>query len=118
MDKQIFLQFLSKFITVTTNDGREYSGYISNGAEFQSGEDVQMLVLLNGLMSQNIPLSRIVNIRESNRNDSVDVHPLGDQNGELSEAQLNKKIDEIYEDILHDDDMNLDLNSLLDYQEK
>ena len=111
MEKEAFIPLLSKFITVTTDDGKEISGYISNANELTGNDEVTNL---NGLVSQNVPLERIVTADETSRNESVDVHVLGTEPGELTPAQVNQEIDKIVNDILHEEDMDFSINELLD----
>ena len=70
--------YINKFITVTLDDGKEESGFISNPEEFKEKTDPNsILVLLNGLMNAEVQVSRIVAVRESVREDTVKVPVVG-----------------------------------------
>jgi hypothetical protein len=70
--------YLNKFITVTLDDGKEESGFISNPEDFKKdANDDGILVLLNGLMNAEVKVSRIVAVRESVREDTVKIPIVG-----------------------------------------
>lgn len=70
--------YLNKFITVTLDDGKEESGFISNPEDFKKdANDDGILVLLNGLMNAEVKVSRIVAVREAVREDTVKIPIVG-----------------------------------------
>lgn len=70
--------YLNRFITVTLDDGKEESGFISNPEDFKDGTNADgILVLLNGLLNSEVRVSRITAVRESVREDTVKIPIVG-----------------------------------------
>ena len=59
MEKEDLLPYVNKFITAVLGDGSEHSGYISNPEDFKSGEAGEVLKLINGMMTDEIPVEEI-----------------------------------------------------------
>ena len=72
MNSQDLLPFLSKFITVTLDDGSQRSGYVSNPQQIKhpSSDDPE-LCLVNGFFTEHVSVSRIINIEVPNRVETV-----------------------------------------------
>ena len=73
MEKEDLLLYLNKFITAVLEDGSEHSGYISNPEDFKSGEAGEVLKLINGMMTDEIPVEEIREIILPAREDTVAV---------------------------------------------
>ena len=73
MEKEDLLPYLNKFITAVLVDGSEHSGYISNPEDFKSGEAGEVLKLINGMMTDEIPVEEIREIILPAREDTVAV---------------------------------------------
>lgn len=138
--------YLNKFITVTLDDGKEESGFISNPEQFKETTDPDsILVLLNGLMNAEVQISRIVAVRESVREDTVKVpvvgydEPLVDVNALIKEDEeesrairellndenavpgqdtVDAAINELFEQSFTDTMDTVDVTSLLPAQEE
>ena len=111
--------FLTKFITVTLDDGTEESGFVANPDAFKNSDNQDgVLVLLNGLLNAEVKVSRIVDVHESVREDTIKIPiigfdtPLMQEESESINQEIDSKLDELF-DMSLEDEPNLDLNDLM-----
>lgn len=108
MNTQEIYAYLTKFVTVTLDDGSEVSGYISNPDEIRHAEGDVDVVLVNGLQNSQVPASRIIDIHESVREETTEI-PIITEASDLvtrmnkkTSALLNDKLDELFDKSLSD----------------
>lgn len=102
MEIQEIQQYIQKFITVTLDDGSKVSGYISNVEELRN-YSAQTLELVNGLQASSVQISRILDIVEAIREDTLEI-PIVTDTDILKKADkpFNDKLDELFSKSMDD----------------
>lgn len=59
---ELMKALIQKFIQVTLDDGSVHAGYIGNPEDFQGDSLPAHMVLINGLMRDNIEVARVVDV--------------------------------------------------------
>lgn len=74
MNKEELLPYLNKFITVILEDGSEHTGYVTNPKEFiESEEEDPILILLNGMFTEEVHIAHIREILLPDRENTVSI---------------------------------------------
>lgn len=74
MKKEDITPYLNKFITVIMKDTSEHTGYVSNPREFMDSEDENpVLILLNGVFTEEVHISEIERIELPERENTVSI---------------------------------------------
>lgn len=108
MDTKEIYAYLTKFVTVTLDDGSEVSGYISNPDEIRHAAGDVNVVLVNGLQNSQVPAARITGIHESVREETTEIPIITEASDLVSRmnkktsALLNDKLDELFDKSLSD----------------
>ena len=73
MRAQDLKPYITKFIRVTLRDGTMHSGFVKNYSDFKNDLDPEELQLLNGLLSDSVPVSEIIFVDLPEREDTVSI---------------------------------------------
>lgn len=82
MKKDELLPYLNKFITVVLKNTSEHTGYVSNAKEIIESEDEDVILeLINGMFTEEVPISEIVYIELPERENTVSIPTIELTNG-------------------------------------
>ena len=74
---ELMKALIQKFIQVTLDDGSVHAGYIGNPEDFQGDSLPAHMVLINGLMRDNIEVARVVDVEFPKREDTTKIPIVG-----------------------------------------
>ncbi|MBR2825675.1 MAG: hypothetical protein IKE51_05375 [Solobacterium sp.] len=74
MKKDELIPYLNKFITVILKNTSEHTGYVSNAKEIiEAEEEDVVLKLINGMFTEEVPISEIESIELPERENTVSI---------------------------------------------
>lgn len=102
MKAEELIPYLTKFITVTLDDGTEISGYISNPEDFRHNVNEHTHIkLVNGLQNSITEVRRIVDVEAVNREDTTEIPVFGETSSQ-KKADFDEKLNELFDKSLSD----------------
>lgn len=109
MDAEELRPYLARFVTVTLDDGTEISGYIANPEDFrEENAEANQIRLVNGLQNSITEISRIIDIKAVNRQDTTEIPVIGESSDVVSRMKkkqsedFDEKLDELFDKSLSD----------------
>ncbi|MCH4012813.1 MAG: hypothetical protein LKE64_00570 [Solobacterium sp.] len=109
MDAEELRPYLARFVTVTLDDGTEISGYIANPEDFRKDNaKADQIRLVNGLQNSITEISRIIDIKVVNRQDTTEIPVIGESSDVVSRMKkkqsqdFDEKLDELFDKSLSD----------------
>lgn len=109
MDAEELRPYLSRFVTVTLDDGTEISGYIANPEDFRKeNAKANQIRLVNGLQNSITEISRIIDIKVVNRQDTTEIPVIGESSDVVSRMKkkqpqdFDEKLEELFDKSLSD----------------
>lgn len=74
---ELIKALIQKFIQVTLDDGTVHAGYIGNPDDFKGETMPEKMVLINGLMRDEVEISRVVDVQFPKREDTTKIPIVG-----------------------------------------
>ena len=109
MDAEELRPYLARFVTVTLDDGTEISGYIANPEDFRKDNaKADQIRLVTGLQNSITEISRIIDIKVVNRQDTTEIPVIGESSDVVSRMKkkqsqdFDEKLDELFDKSLSD----------------
>lgn len=109
MDAEELRPYLARFVTVTLDDGTEISGYIANPEDFRKeNAKANQIRLVNGLQNSITEISRIIDIKVVNRQDTTEIPVIGESSDVVSRMKkkqpqdFDEKLEELFDKSLSD----------------
>ena len=104
MDAEELRPYLARFVTVTLDDGTEISCYIANPEDFRKDNaKADQIRLVNGLQNSITEISRIIDIKAVNRQDTTEIPVIGESSDVVSRMKkkqsqdFDEKLDELFD---------------------